>query len=661
MNLLINRFPFYIKTDNSKTIIYFFKENNPLYFFRKKPTFLLNDFNNESLKEWLNDFKKESPKDENYIYFSFFEKSENQININLINNIKYVKLFVKERLIKFFLEQKLIVEPFKEGCDFCVYIRNNNENRYTRYDFVINENDISISIGSDDTFFINKSLSELSDNNKIIFNNLLIRYGNVASFIKDSQYKFQLKADFNERKKLNINSNPKFYFYNEHYNLIKKFVETYLSSFKDERLNVYFSFKKIDDTQIKQVAFNFNKMVFKNDQMTISTINGMKDYGPYFVPENIRNIKLLFIYHNTEAVNKLFTYFSRGYRQFPGLESYVGIPVQPFGKYIKYDENNIESIIQDIKEKLPDNNYDDLLAICMVPFDKRNATEEQSQIYYKIKEILLQKNIGSQFINTNNVFSQNFHFYLPNIAIAMLAKVGGIPWKLNHKDYNQLIIGFNLFRNNENKYIGSSIYFDNSGLLKKVDAFNIKNTNDIARSIKNSITEFQKNNKCNSLIIHYFKPPSHYEIKEIQNCLSKELNLNIPVAFVEINDTKTSTDICFDLDYVSLMPQSGIYIQLRNNEFLLFNNLRYWEKPILPIKIEEYPIKIKIYSQSNFFQYDELITQVYEFSRLYWKGLKQKSQPVTTLYSKLIAEYFSHFNNDNLSYNKTTNNTIWFI
>jgi len=74
----------------------------------------------------------------------------------------------------------------------------------------------------------------------------------------------------------------------------------------------------------------------------------------------------------------------------------------------------------------------------------------------------------------------------------MLAKVGGIPWKLNHKDYNQLIIGFNLFRNNENKYIGSSIYFDNSGLLKKVDAFNIKNTNDIARSIKNSITEFQK-------------------------------------------------------------------------------------------------------------------------------------------------------------------------
>jgi len=164
-------------------------------------------------------------------------------------------------------------------------------------------------------------------------------------------------------------------------------------------------------------------MVFKNDQMTISTINGMKDYGPYFVPENIRNIKLLFIYHNTEAVNKLFTYFSRGYRQFPGLESYVGIPVHPFGKYIKYDENNIESIIQDIKEKLPYNNYDDLLAICMVPFDKRNATEEQSQIYYKIKEILLQKTLVLNLLILIMFFHKIFIFIYPILLLLCLQKL----------------------------------------------------------------------------------------------------------------------------------------------------------------------------------------------------------------------------------------------
>ena len=54
------------------------------------------------------------------------------------------------------------------------------------------------------------------------------------------------------------------------------------------------------------------------------------------------------------------------------------------------------------------------------------------------------------------------------------------------------------------------------------------------------------------------------------------------------------------------------------------------------------------------------ITQVYEFSRIYWKGLKQRSQPVTTEYSKLIADFSSKFGGE-IPENTVAQTTPWFI
>ena len=124
------------------------------------------------------------------------------------------------------------------------------------------------------------------------------------------------------------------------------------------------------------------------------------------------------------------------------------------------------------------------------------------------------------------------------------------------------------------------------------------------------------------------------------------------------------TDICFDVGFNYGMPTSGTFVRLKRkgNEYLLFNNLRYWENPIKPIESEEYPVKVKLYNtESGGFTHKELLNQVYEFSRLYWKGLKQKSQPVTTQYAKMIANFAIHFNNGNIPINESTQSTAWFI
>ena len=39
----------------------------------------------------------------------------------------------------------------------------------------------------------------------------------------------------------------------------------------------------------------------------------------------------------------------------------------------------------------------------------------------------------------------------------------------------------------------------------------------------------------------------------------------------------------------------------------------------------------------------ELIDQVYQFRRKYWKSISQQNLPVTTKYPEMVAEIFPHF------------------
>lgn len=677
--MVINRFTIDLVERDIK--VFFYTSNNTHYLKGKKPTTLYEDLkddkNAKEIIDWIKNLKKEKIKDEQYIYFSFYENNgtDKKATISTTNN-KFKKHFIRETLIRMFLDKGLFVEPYKEGCDFCIYKKSDKENgfdKYIRFDFVIHcyfdkslkrqVNELSISIGSDDTYFHPLNKNEVTDSHKVILDNLLLRYKEVSSNFNNSYDEIIVKADFAIRKELGILPKPHFQFYRKNFDSIDKFVKESFSSFNNELLKICIPFKKLDDSKIKNVSFEYNKMIFGNDQTDYSTINGMRDYGPFKKPDNIEQTKLLFIYPDSDSANKLYVYFSKGYRHFPGLESYVGIPAQPAETKIKYEHNKFIELPEKIELELSNSSYENLIAICIMPFNKQSATPEQSDAYYKIKEILLNKNIPSQFLERSKIYSENFHYYLPNISIAMLAKLGGVPWKLQTDRYDQLIIGFNIFRNEANSFIGSAIYFDNEGLLKDIYAFEKKNSvKEITLSVRDSIVKYiEQNQSCNSMVVHYFKPPSDEERISIEKMLSTELKLKIPVVFVEVNDAKTSTDICFDMDFDLFMPQSGTYVELKPNEYLLFNNLRYWEKPVNPVRQEEYPIKIKIYDPNGVFPHDKLVSQLYEFSRLYWKGLKQKPQPVTTLYSKLIAEYVAHFKGDQIPDNNTAKHTIWFV
>ena len=111
------------------------------------------------------------------------------------------------------------------------------------------------------------------------------------------------------------------------------------------------------------------------------------------------------------------------------------------------------------------------------------------------------------------------------------------------------------------------------------------------------------------------------------------------------------------------MPYSGTYIPIGRNKYLLFNSSRYHDQYFSLREGTPFPIKLSIDCTDKLQLnkqdiINELIAQVYSFSRLYWKSLSQQSLPVTVSYPALIAETAPHFKNGIPAEGA---NKLWFL
>lgn len=153
------------------------------------------------------------------------------------------------------------------------------------------------------------------------------------------------------------------------------------------------------------------------------------------------------------------------------------------------------------------------------------------------------------------------------------------------------------------------------------------------------------------------------ELQPIEDGL-KTLGLDIPVFIVSINKTVSSDIVAFDLNWKDLMPLSGTFINIGFNKFLLFNNTRYSNNQFNFYDGFPFPIKLKIECTQSKLVDDiksvkELIDQVYQFSRMYWKSVRQQNLPVTIKYPEMVAEMLPHFDSPKIpEYGK---NNLWFL
>lgn len=96
------------------------------------------------------------------------------------------------------------------------------------------------------------------------------------------------------------------------------------------------------------------------------------------------------------------------------------------------------------------------------------------------------------------------------------------------------------------------------------------------------------------------------------------------------------------------MPYSGTIVKVAKAEYLLFNNVLYDPESKPAQKEYHFPIKIALSCTVDGMLNDinlieQLINQVYQFSRMYWKSTNQQNLPVTIKYPEMVASLYPDF------------------
>lgn len=412
-------------------------------------------------------------------------------------------------------------------------------------------------------------------------------------------------------------------------------------------------------------------MVFGKNQTGIVPKTCLKNLKP-FKASPYKKIHLFFILHE-DAVNEakeLNDRFVNGFRWFRGLYQYANIlfhTEKGFSIIFKDKNNPIPEIEKELSDRVinPDVKY---IAIYITPYGKFENDPQHRQIYYKVKELLLKRKITSQAIDPEKMIAQgdDWVYSLPNIAVAILAKLDGIPWRLNTPIKNELIVGVGAFKHIEEnvQYIGSAFSFSNDGKFKGFEYFMKDEIEMLAGKISKSVREYATiNNQPDRLIIHFYKSMSEVELQHIEKALN-EMDLPIPVFILSINKTESENIVAFDMNWKELMPTSGTYINIGNNKYLLFNNTRYPDGSFSKADGFPFPIKLNIDCTDKKQLKDvkvirELIDQVYQFSRMYWKSVRQQNLPVTIKYPEMVAQIAPHFDGDDIpDFGK---DNLWFL
>lgn len=619
------------------------------------------------------------------------QNSDQSIMVNLIENKRFAKKYFNKILYDYF-NQKGFVININFINDTEVYIEdvsiiNNEYRRFHRFSLHIDLNYLingfSLRISYDGVSKILKRNIkqlgiEMDHIGRIFYNNKITKYSSLSESEKADSENIYPILNFHLISALNINTESSVAKnkYRTHFDQITSFYEKFLKGISiDDSIKILESgLYKPSKEKINHTTDDSNRLLFGKNQYHNIPFYGLQQYGP--LDANIgKPVKLIFIFHedDKEYANRMASYLKKGFKSFPGLQSFIKIDYElDVNKSIQF---KAEDPIDEIRNKINQlqSNSDSAFnpnvayaAIYISRIEKDSGDEHLDEIYYRLKELLLHHKITSQVIYKNKIDNPSFFYFLPNISIALLAKLGGIPWRLYRPIKNDLVVGIGADRTwkMEKKYMGNAFCFRNDGRFVNFNVFTKDDTVALANSLIPILDQYiNENQGVDRLVIHYYKTMSEEEERPIRNALLK-MQLRLPYVILSINETESKEYILFDNGFDGKMPQSGTYIRIKRDEFLLCNNTRYSRETGTRIDGFPLPIKIKV-KTPNYEEIKEgevisdLIDQVYQFSRMYWKSVRQRNMPVTIEYSKIIAQMASHFENKNLE--PFARNTLWFL
>lgn len=336
----------------------------------------------------------------------------------------------------------------------------------------------------------------------------------------------------------------------------------------------------------------------------------------------------------------------------PWLENRQTQPVQLYQKAI-------EQQLTSVTNATPDT------ALVFV-LDEHARFSDPVNPYLHSKALLLMAGIPVQEVRAKTASQSTFSlpYIFQNIAIAMYAKMNGIPWTVDHDVTinDELVIGLgncelsgSRFEERQ-RFVGITTVFRGDGNYLLGNFSKECSFADYPQTLRESVVSILKDIKARNgwqqgdtvrLVFHSFKPLKNCEIADIIREAVQEVanEQNIEFAFLTVSFDHPF--LVLDKNQPGINVRNGgkkaVYVPERGTilEVGRFTRLLCTNGPFL-IKKENSPhptpILIHLHRQSTFKDLQYLSEQVLKFTSLSWRSTLPARKPVTIYYSELIAE-----------------------
>jgi len=421
-------------------------------------------------------------------------------------------------------------------------------------------------------------------------------------------------------------------------------------------------------SSINRIGKPVTDLVFGNNEKGTEVHSMLKKRGPYrLIPGS--SVTAFFIFHEEDkgAVAHLRSFLT-GQNGSGGMMNYTKTPFY-FNDHLNIVYTNKQNPLPEIEAAIRKLNLITgitYFAFYLSRFSRFGNTLQENAVYYKIRQALLSRGVVSQTMDKEKMINSgnSLSYWIPNIASAAVAKLGGIPWKPDGNTINELVVGFGLYTslNYQRKYTGASVCFSNDGRFLEFDAYPSDEPWQMAATLEKALKRYLESHQTASrLIIHYFKDPSGREFDPVEKMLNS-IDVKVPVIIVRVANSNSNPYYVHDHSSNYCIAQNGTYVEIFRNNYLLFLNDRHsaeTEGSIAPA-----PLRVGLYCRnrevlSNPATVGEVLQQLNDFCYMHWRSMRQHRYPVTIGYARMLAEQASWFTDEPLP--EAVRKLPWFI
>ncbi|AAB89939.1 Piwi domain-containing protein [Archaeoglobus fulgidus] len=398
-------------------------------------------------------------------------------------------------------------------------------------------------------------------------------------------------------------------------------------------------------------------------------IKGLRNYGPYEVP-SLKYNQIALIHNNqfSSLINQLKSQISSK------IDEVWHIHNINISEFI-YDSPHFDSIKSQVDNAI-DTGVDGIMLV---------LPEYNTPLYYKLKSYLI-NSIPSQFMRYDILSNRNLTFYVDNLLVQFVSKLGGKPWILNvdPEKGSDIIIGTGATRIDNVNLFCFAMVFKKDGTMLWNEISPIVTSSEYLTYLKSTIKKvvygFKKSNPdwdVEKLTLHVSgKRPKMKDgetkiLKETVEELKKQEMVSRDVKYAILHLNETHPFWVMGDPNNRFHPYEGTKVKLSSKRYLLTLLQPYLKRNGLEMVTPIKPLSVEIVSdnwtsEEYYHNVHEILDEIYYLSKMNWRGFRSRNLPVTVNYPKLVAGIIANVNRYggypiNPEGNRSLQTNPWFL